>query len=228
MASKFSMYDALFGDDGEVSAQKAADAGLTVSDISVSELHEFKDHPFLVEQNDDMESLSESVRLYGVIEPILVRPARDGRGYEIISGHRRSTAAKNVGLKQVPAIVLDIDDDTATIMMVDANKKREKYIPSELAHAFKMRMDACKHQGKFIDGDDGSTAAIGKDFGASERNVRNYLRLNNLSPELLDLVDSQKLQMGAAVELSFLSPDKQETVLEAYYETASCLKRHRL
>lgn len=215
--SGFSLY---FDNDEPITAKKAEEAGLSVQELPIGELHQFKDHPFKVLENEELESLVESIKQYGIIEPIVVRKAADG--YEIISGHRRTRAAELAGLDRVQGIVVEADDDTATIMMVDANKKREKFLPSELAYALKMRYEACKHQGSTSGDKTGerSSDKVGKDFGMSERNVRYYIGLTNLLPELMDHVDSKRLQVKAAVELSSLPADMQKVVLDAYEQTS--------
>lgn len=203
--------DLIYG--APLSKKEAEAAGLKVLDLPIDELHQFKGHPFkVIEESEDFEGLVESITQYGIIEPIVVRKSADG--YEIISGHRRTRAAEIAGLDHIQGVVVEADDDTATIMMVDANKKREKFLPSELAYALKMRYDACKHQGVASGGEE-SSDMIGKDFGMSARNVHYYIGLTRLIPELMDYADDKKLQIKAAIELSSLSADMQQIVLDA-------------
>lgn len=223
----FSGYDSLFGGKSAepLTVENAKAAGKTVVDIPITELHPFKDHPFKVIHNKELDLMTESIREHGVIEAIIVRTAPEG-GYEIISGHRRTTAASLAGLETVPVIVEDMDDTTATLWMIAANKKRNKFLPSELAYVFKMEMEALRHRGKLSE--DGTSAyKIGEDFGVSERKVKDYIRLTFLSEELLQYVDDKKLQLGAAVELSFLTAEMQELIIEAYAEIGKFPKKQQ-
>ena len=195
-----------------------------VQHIPISELHPFENHPFRVLDDESMAQTVESIRQMGIANPLIVRPDPDG-GYEIISGHRRHHAAELAGLDAIPVIVRDLDDDAAVIMMVDSNLQRESILPSEKAFAYKMKMDALKHQGARTDltsGKDGRKLAgketreiIGEQTGESARTVQRFINLTNLIPELLDMVDEKKIAMSPAVELSYLKPEEQRDFLEA-------------
>ncbi|MCD8337515.1 MAG: ParB/RepB/Spo0J family partition protein [Lachnospiraceae bacterium] len=192
-----------------------------VQQIPISELHPFEGHPFRVVDDEAMTQTVESISQFGVISPLLARPDPDG-GYEIISGHRRCHAAEQVGLETLPVIVREMDDDEAIIAMVDANLQRETILPSERAWAYKMKMDAIKHQGARTDltsrpvvGKLEAADQIGKDAGESGRQVQRYIRLTNLVPELMDMVDEGKIAFRPAVELSYLTRDEQSQLLEA-------------
>ena len=194
-----------------------------IQSIPLSELHSFRDHPFKVVDDEKMEETVESIREYGVLVPILARPKEEG-GYEIVSGHRRCHAGKLAGLETVPTIVRNLDDDEATIIMVDSNLQRESLLPSERAKAYKMKLDAIKHQGKRSDltcTQDGykldtkkSVEIIAENAGASKSQVIRYIRLTELIPELLDMVDEKKINFNSAVEISHLTPDEQQMVCE--------------
>ena len=166
---------------------------------------------------------TESIAEYGVLTPLIARPLDHG-GYEIISGHRRAHAAELAGLSEVPVLVRDMDDDAATVLMVDSNLQRENILPSERAFAFKMKLEALSHQGQRSDltsvrvAPKLSTEIIGKAAGMSKDNVKRYIRLTNLVPDLLDLVDCKQISFNPAVELSYLSPEEQETFLQAMDE----------
>ena len=222
---QLSSYDDIFGNDA--SADKAgAVNGDTVVDIPLDELHPFRNHPFKVRDDADMEKTVESIQEFGVLQPAIVRPDRDG-GYEILSGHRRHHACQIAGIQTLPCIVRDLDDDAATILMVDSNLQREEILPSERAWAFKMKLDAMKHQGERRDltGDkttcrqvvDKLKAAdeLGSNIGESGRQVQRYIRLTNLDPELLQLVDDKLMGFNPAYELSFLNPEQQKNLLSA-------------
>lgn len=192
-----------------------------VQQIPISELHPFEGHPFRVVDDEAMTRTVESISQFGVISPLLVRPDPDG-GYEIISGHQRCHAAEQVGLETLPVIVREMDDDEAIIAMVDSNLQRETILPSERAWAYKMKMDAIKHQGARTDltsrpvvGKLEAADQIGKDTGESGRQVQRYIRLTNLVPELMDMVDEGKVGFRPAVELSYLTRDEQSHLLEA-------------
>ena len=192
-----------------------------VQRIPIGELHEFEGHPFQVRDDEEMEKTVESIREYGITTPLLVRPDPNG-GYEIISGHRRHHAAELSGMEAVPCIVREMDDDTAVIMMVDSNLQREHILPSERAYAYKMKMDAIRHQGQRTDLTSPQAAAkfraddeVGKSVGVSGDTVRRYVRLTNLIPEVLDMVDEKKIAFNPAVELSYLKPEEQHDFLEA-------------
>ncbi|MCD7724239.1 MAG: ParB/RepB/Spo0J family partition protein [Clostridiales bacterium] len=191
-----------------------------VQDIPVSELHPFEGHPFRVVDDEAMTRTVESISKYGVIAPLLARPDPDG-GYEIISGHRRCHAAELIGLETLPVIVREMNDDEAIIAMVDANLQRETILPSERAWAYKMKLDAIKHQGMRTDLTSTQVVSklaaseVGDSSGISRETVRRYIRLTNLIPELMDMVDEKKIAFNPAVEISYLSREEQQNLLEA-------------
>lgn len=196
------------------------------TEIDIHMIHDFKDHPFKVLDDDKMDDLVESIRVNGVLSPVLVRP--DGEdSYEMISGHRRMHAAKIVGLTMIPAIVRDLTDDEAIVYMVDSNIQREELLPSEKAFAFKMKMDAMNRQGERGDLTFGhhvqkwSHEAIGADSGFSGRQVQRYIRLTELIPELLDMVDSKRLQFTAGVEISYINKEVQQWICEYIHENGN-------
>lgn len=204
-----------------------------VQGIPISELHPFEGHPFKVLDDDSMAQTVESIRQMGIANPLIVRPDPDG-GYEIISGHRRLHAAELAGLETVPAIVRELDDDAAVIMMVDSNLQRESILPSERAYAYKMKLDAIKHQGQRTDLTSDQvgpklTAAekIAEDARDSQTQVKRYIRLTNLIPEVLDMVDEKKISFNPAVELSYLKPQEQRDFLDAmdYAQAAPSLSQ---
>ena len=187
----------------------------TESSTEIDMIHVFKNHPFKVLDDEKMSDLVESIRVNGILSPVLVRP--DGEdSYEMISGHRRMHAAKIVGLTMIPAIVREMSDDEAIVYMVDSNIQREELLPSEKAFAFKMKMDAMNRQGKRGDLTFGhdvqkwSHQTIGADSGFSGRQVQRYIRLTELIPELLDMVDSKRLQFTAGVEISYIDKEIQQ------------------
>ena len=193
----------------------------TVQRMPLSELHPFEGHPFKVLDDDAMAETVDSIRQMGVANPLIVRPDPDG-GYEIISGHRRHHAAELAGLDTLPVIVRQLDDDAAIIMMVDSNLQRETILPSEKALAYKMKLEAIKHQGQRTDLTSDQvgpklTAAekVAEDAGDSQSQVKRYIRLTNLIPELMDMVDEKKIAFNPAVELSYLKPEEQRNFLEA-------------
>ena len=192
----------------------------TVRQIPLSNLHPFEGHPFKVLDDDSMAETVESIRQVGVANPLIVRPDPDG-GYEIISGHRRHHAAELAGLDSLPVIVRELDDDAAVILMVDSNLQRENILPSEKALAYKMKLEAISHQGWRTDLTSAqvapklSTEQIGEAEGISKDTVKRYIRLTNLIPEVLDMVDEKKISMTPAVELSYLTPEEQRSFLEA-------------
>ena len=193
----------------------------TVRQIPLSDLHPFEGHPFKVLDDDSMAETVESIRQVGVANPLIVRPDPDG-GSEIISGHRRHHAAELAGLDSLPVIVRELDDDAAVIMMVDSNIQRETILPSEKALADKMKLDAIKHQGRRTDLTSSQPGMklqaldlVGAEAGDSRNQVHRYIRLTNLSPEVLDMVDEKKISMTPAVELSYLTPEEQRSFLEA-------------
>lgn len=217
---QLSSYDDIFGNDTSAGNADAVN-GDTVVDIPLDELHPFRNHPFKVRDDADMEKTVESIQEFGVLQPAIVRPDSDG-GYEILSGHRRHHACQIAGLQALPCIVRDLDDDAATILMVDSNLQREEILPSERAWAFKMKLDAMKRQagrpsknscqiGTHLRSD----AELGEQVGESARNVQRYIRLTNLDPELLQLVDDKLMGFNPAYELSFLNPEQQKDLLSA-------------
>lgn len=192
-----------------------------VQQIPVDELFPFKNHPFKVLDDDAMTRTVESISQFGVLAPLIARPRPEG-GYEIISGHRRKHAAELAHLDTVPVIVRNMEDDAATILMVDSNLQREHILPSERAFAYKMKLDAIKNQGARSDLTSPQVAAkfrsddaVAKDQGISGDTVRRYIRLTNLVPELLDMVDKKKIAFNPAVELSYLDESQQRDFLEA-------------
>lgn len=182
--------------------------------IPLTELHPFKDHPFKIKNDEEMERMVESIQRVGAITPALARPQPDG-GYELVSGHRRYTACQMAGLENMPVIVRDMTDDEAVIAMVDANLQREHILPSEKAFAYKMKLEALKHQGRTSVQVEQklSRSAVAKESGVSDAQVQRYIRLTHLIPELLDMVDSGRIAFTPAVELSYLQPEEQKTLL---------------
>ena len=195
-----------------------------VQQIPIGELFPFKNHPFKVLDDESMQRTVESVEQYGVLSPLIARPRPEG-GYEIISGHRRQYAAKLAGLDTLPVIVRQMSDDAAVILMVDSNLQREHILPSERAFAYKMKLEALKNQGARSDltsvqvAPKLSTEKIGEEVGMSKDNVKRYIRLTNLVPELLDMVDEKKIAFNPAVELSYLDEAQQRDFLEAMQDT---------
>ena len=193
-----------------------------VQQIPIDALHPFTNHPFKVLDDEAMTRTVESIAQYGVLAPLIARPRPDGDGYEIISGHRRQYAAKLAGLDTLPVIVRQMSDDAAVILMVDSNLQREHILPSERALAYKMKLEAIKNQGARSDLTSPQVAAkfrsddaVAKDQGISGDTVRRYIRLTNLVPELLDMVDEKKISFNPAVELSYLDEKQQQDFLEA-------------
>ena len=187
-----------------------------VEEIALSELHPFPDHPFNVREDDSMRETVESIKEYGVLSPAIVRP-REGGGYEMIAGHRRKRACELAGLETMPVIVRDLDTDTATIFMVDSNLQRENILPSERAKAYKMKLEAQKRQGRRTDltcGQVGHKSREAVSDTESGRTVQRYVRLNELSPPLQQMVDEKKIAITPAVELSYLKAEEQALVLE--------------
>lgn len=196
-----------------------------VQQIPIGELFPFKNHPFKVLDDDSMSDTVESVKQYGVLSPLIARPRPKG-GYEIISGHRRQHAAELAGLETLPVIVRQMDDDAAIILMVDSNLQREHILPSERAFAYKMKLDAIKNQGVRSDLTSPQVASkfrsddeVAKGQGISGDTVRRFIRLTNLIPELLDMVDNKTVSFNPAVELSYLSPEQQQEVIRAMDDT---------
>ena len=206
--------------------------------IPLSELHPFEGHPFRVVDDEEMQKTVESVKQYGVLTPAIARTDPDG-GYEIISGHRRLRASELAGLETLPVIVREMDDDTAIIFMVDSNLQREHILPSERAFAYKMKLDAIKHQGARTDLSQEGTSSrvgmkspqalelVGKEAGDSRNQVHRYIRLTELIPEIRDMVDEKKIAFNPAVELSYLKPEEQREFLEAmdYAQAAPSLSQ---
>ena len=198
-----------------------------VQQIPIDELHPFTNHPFKVVDDEAMTRTVESIAQFGVLAPLIARPRPNGDGYEIISGHRRQFAAKMAGLETLPVIVRDMDDDAATILMVDSNLQREHISPSERAFAYKMKMDAMKRTAgrppkenpRQVVGNFETADLIGKESGESGRQVQRFIRLTNLIPELLDMVDEKKVSFNPAVELSYLSHEQQQEVINAMDDT---------
>ena len=188
-----------------------------VQNIPLEELHPFRNHPFKVKDDAAMQDTVDSVREYGVLVPAIARPDPDG-GYELIAGHRRHHASELAGKETMPVIIRDLDDDAATIIMVDSNLQREELLPSERAFAYKMKLEALKHQGKkTLDqlGPKWSTQEIGKAGNDSMSQVKRFIRLTELIPNLLDMVDERKIAFNPAVELSYLKKEEQTLLLEA-------------
>lgn len=213
---QLSSYDDIFGNGASTETQSD-----TVVDIPLGELHPFRNHPFKVRDDADMEKTVESIQEFGVLQPAIVRPDSDG-GFEILSGHRRHHACQVAGLKTLPCIVRELDDDAATILMVDSNLQREEILPSERAFAFKMKLEAMKHQGLRRDLTScqigtklRSDEMLGEQVGESARTVQRYIRLTNLDPELLQLVDDKLMGFNPAYELSFLNTEQQKDLLSA-------------
>ena len=212
-------YDDIF----ETDESRAESQLERVQNISISELVPFKDHPFKVVDDEAMLRTTESIAQYGVLTPLIARPL-EGGGYEIISGHRRAHAAEMAGLTEVPVLVRQMDDDAATVLMVDSNLQRENILPSERAYAFKMKLEALSHQGQRSDltsvqvAPKLSTEVIGESAGMSKDNVKRYIRLTNLIPELLEMVDQKQISFNPAVELSYLAPEEQEIFMQAMDE----------
>lgn len=193
-------------------------SGVTEKDVlqlQISELYEFKGHPFRVQDDEKMAELTESISANGVLLPVIVRRIESG-GYEIISGHRRTAAARKAGLKEIPAVIRNYSDDEATIIMVDSNIQREELLPSEKAFAYKMKTEALKHQGrKTEDNESREQAASDHESG---RQVSRYIRLTFLIKPILDLVDQKKIGFSPAVELSYLDQNSQEVILQVIRE----------
>lgn len=213
-------YDDLF----ETDESRAESQLERVQNIPVRELVPFKNHPFKVLDDEAMLRTTESIAEYGVLTPLIARPLDHG-GYEIISGHRRAHAAELAGLSEVPVLVRDMDDDAATVLMVDSNLQRENILPSERAFAYKMKLEALNHQGQRsdltsvqVEQKSNARSILAKETGSSEATIFRFIRLTNLVPDLLDLVDCKQISFNPAVELSYLSPEEQETFLQAMDE----------
>ena len=209
-----------------------------IRQVHLSELHPFKEHPFRVVDDDRMMETVESVKAYGVLVPLIVRPMEEG-GYEIVSGHRRKRACELAGVNEVPVIVRSLDDDEAVIIMVDANLQRENILPSERAKAYQMKLAALNHQGKRHDLTSGqvgqklpqSLEVVAEQAGESQKQVQRYIRLNSLAPSLMDKVDRGELAFTPAVELSYLRPQEQQwlqAALETTQQTPSLSQAQRM
>lgn len=198
-----------------------------VKEIPLTELHPFKDHPFKIQNDDEMKRLMESIQKFGTLTPALARPLPEG-GYELISGHRRLAACQVLGIETMPVIIREMSDDEAVIAMVDANLQREHILPSEKAFAYKMKLEAIKHQGitsrqvgeKLL-----SVTQVSKESDDSERQVQRYIRLTYLIPELLEMVDDGKIAFNPAVEISYLDKAEQRVLLDAM-EQNDCTPSH--
>ena len=185
--------------------------------LPLGELNPFPDHPFEVRDDEEMEKLVDSIRVHGVLMPAIARTRTDG-SYELVAGHRRKRACELAGLQEMPVLVREMDDDTATILMVDSNVQREHVLPSEKAKAYKMKLDAIKRKSgrpskensRQVVGNFESADLVGETSGESGRQVQRYIRLNNLIPELMEMVDENKLKFNPAVEISYLTPEEQE------------------
>lgn len=214
------------------SEQERQDAKLEkIQILPLTELHPFRNHPFQVRDDDEMNKMVDSVKEYGVMTPAIVRPRKDG-GYEIVAGHRRCHASQRAGVETMPCIVRDMDDDTAIILMVDSNCQREHILPSEKAKAYQMKLEAIKRKSGRPSKENSrqvganfsgvkTTQIIGEQSGDSTRQVERFIRLNKLTPELMQMVDDGKLKTTPAVELSYLTPEEQEDFL-SYMESEGC------
>ena len=209
------------------SEQERQDAKLEkIQILPLTKLHPFRNHPFQVRDDDEMDKMVDSVKEYGVMTPAIVRPRKDG-GYEIVAGHRRCHASQRAGVETMPCIVRDMDDDTAIILMVDSNCQREHILPSEKAKAYEMKLAAIKRQGQRRDLTSGqvvqklSVQEVADGSGEGYKTVQRFIRLNKLTPELMKMVDDGKLKTTPAVELSYLTPEEQEDFL-SYMESEGC------
>ena len=199
-----------------------------IQEIPLSELHPFKNHPFKVKDDEAMMETADSIKQYGVLVPAIARPDPEG-GYELVAGHRRHRASELAEKETMPVIVRDLDDDAATIIMVDSNLQRESLLPSERAFAYKMKLEAMKHQGERVDltcaqvghKSDGrkSRDILAEQVGQSKNQIQRFIRLTELIPELLDMVDNKTVSFNPAVELSYLSPEQQQEVIRAMDDT---------
>ena len=221
-----SSYDDIFRPTSEAQQER-------VQEIKLSELYPFKGHPFKVLDDEAMQKTVESIMQFGVMTPAIARPRPEG-GYELIAGHRRHHASKLAGKETMPVIVRDMDDDAATILMVDSNLQRETLLPSERAFAYKMKLEAIKHQGQRTDLTSSQVGMklqamdiVGQEAGDSRNQVHRYIRLTELIPELLDMVDEKKIAFNPAVEISYLKPNEQQDFLEAmdYAQTTPSLSQ---
>lgn len=211
-------YDDLFSTD----ESRIDESREKVLEISLAELYPFKDHPFKVKDDEKMQDTVESIKEYGVLVPAIARPRSDG-GYELISGHRRKRGCELAGLDTMPVIVRDMDDDAAVIVMVDSNIQRESLLPSERAFAYKMKLDAIKHQGARVDRTSSQVGTkllradelVAEQAGTSRNQIQRFVRLTYLIPEILEMVDNKRIALNPAVELSYLKPAEQAMLLDA-------------
>ena len=229
---KLNSYDEIF----KTEEDRAAESQERVQEIPLSELRPFKDHPFRVTDDADMEKTVESIKLYGVLTPAVARPHPDG-GYELVSGHRRHRASELAGKETMPVIIRELDDDAAVILMVDANLQRETILPSERAFAYKMKLDAMKHQGERADltcsqlgnklSGKKSSEIMAEEMNTSKNQIFRYIRLTELIPELLEMVDNGQIKFNPAVELSYLAREEQQDFISAmeYAQTAPSLSQ---
>ena len=230
-------YDEIFTTQEERDERAANEQGVEkVQQLDLVKLQPFKNHPFKVKDDEEMDKTVESIKQFGVLNPVIVRPLEEG-GYEIVSGHRRCHASELAGLTTVPGIVRNLDDDAATILMVDSNLQRETLLPSERAFAFKMKMDAMSHQGQRLDLTCGQLGhklpgqktrdLLAEQTGDSARNIQRYISLTNLIPELLEMVDTKQIAFNPGVELSYLKDKEQLDFLEAmdYAQAAPSLSQ---
>ena len=233
-----SSYDDIFSSQAERDEKKAeleGDTGERVKMVELSKLVPFKNHPFKVKDDEDMEKTVDSIKQFGVLNPVIVRPNEDGT-FEIVSGHRRCHASELAGLETVPAIIRYLDDDAATILMVDSNLQRETILPSERAWAYKLKYDAMKHQGTREDltfvqleqkSHNWAAEKLSKEVNSSMSSVRRFIKLTDLIPDLLEMVDTKQLAFNPAVELSYITTDQQKDFLEAmdYAQTTPSLSQ---
>lgn len=216
-----SSYDEIFSTEESRKEAQTAESNEIVQELPLDELFPFKNHPYKVIDNEEMEKTVESVKEFGILTPAIVRPKESG-GYEIVSGHRRHHASHLAGLTTMPCIVRNLDDDAATILMVDANLQRENISPMEKAHAYKMKLEAMKRQGARTDltlSQVGtklrSDQELANQVGESRNQIQRYIRLTSLIPPLQEMVDNKKLSVNPAVEISYLSEDQQKDLIEA-------------
>ena len=212
-------------------AQRDEEKQERVEIIDMSQISDFPNHPYQVKDDDEMYNMADSIKENGLIHPVIVRPKQNG-GYEMISGHRRKGANELAGNTKIKAIIRELTDDEAIILMVDSNKQREKVLPSEKAFAYKMKLEAMKHQGKQLPeslrplGEKlYSIDILGEEVGESGRNIQRYIRLTELIPDILQLVDEEKIKLRPAVEISYLKKDEQEILLDAI-ETSIAYPSH--
>ncbi|WP_270657816.1 ParB/RepB/Spo0J family partition protein [Eubacterium callanderi] len=208
-------------------AERQNDGLEKIMEIPIEEISSFPDHPFKLQMDEAMQDMVESIKEYGVLSPALVRP-KEGGGYEMVSGHRRKMASEIAEKTVIPCIVRNLTDDEATILMVDSNLQRENILPSEKAYAYKMKLEALKHQGKKMDetsrpvvGKSESAEIVGKESGDSGRQIQRYIRLTELDSPILDMVDEGRIAFRPAVELSYLKPAEQKQLLEVM-ESEEC------